>query len=64
MAESKGKLKKLRKKAEAGTIMAREHYEACVAAGIRASAEVRVRRDEARGQSKHHLSVSVSEAVE
>jgi hypothetical protein len=59
MDEFKGKVKKIRKKAAAGTIFSKEHYELCVSHGIHAGSSVSCKKDKTRGMSKHDINISV-----
>lgn len=64
MDESKGKLKKIRKKAAAGTIFSKEHYETCVAHSIYPGSSVTHKKDPTRGMSKHDINLSVCSYTE
>ena len=59
MEETKGKVKKIRKKAEVGSIFSKEHYDLCVAHGIYPNSSLSVKKDITRGSSKHDINISV-----
>jgi len=58
MSEAKGKVKKIRKKAESGSIFSKEHYDLCVSHNIYTGSAVVHKKDPSRGMSKHDINIS------